>query len=183
MEKPLYRLLCETITDTLDITGGVPLSANDTARSIVDSLAVEHPEQWSAMRGQIVLDYITSKVPRAVRRRLFQDQPSGWLPGFEHVPAAAQDDTLEQFRERIRLLAVRIKGYEYARRIKEKLKRDKRQLREMEELDAKLAPYFALVPGMTIGQAAGLYQTSARRQRREASQSAVLARMRRTKNQ
>ncbi len=163
--------------------------AADIARSVIRRLAVEDPE-WETTRDGIVLESITALVDREERKaKDATESLVAWLPfpEFQHISAEVRHDTLETYRERITTLEARIKSYKYPRRSDEKVKLDKRELREMKRLEPKITPFCAGDPAMTVGRAVELYQKSlqtpiAARNRRLASKGGQ-AKNRRTANQ
>lgn len=130
----------------------------------------------AAVREWIVLAYV-ARIARELRRRQPDDSRQGWLalPEYEHIPADAAGDSLDQLRARITRLEKRIRNYDYARRAQEKLKEDKRQLRDLKQLETQIAPYFAGEKATTVTQAVLMYRESlekpARRQRKDAIRS------------
>jgi hypothetical protein len=131
----------------------------------------------ASMCDRIVILYV-AKVARQLRdRRRDTDPRQGWLalPEYENIPSECADESLVQLKARIAQLERRIHDYDYARRAAEGLKRDKQQLRDLKKLEARITPFFAGDPSITVTRAVLLYQESlespARKQRKEAIQS------------
>jgi hypothetical protein len=133
----------------------------------------------SETRNWIVLAYV-----HAVSRRLKDDGTGdprqGWLtlPEYAHVPVQAAGDNLDDLRTRIRALEKRIRGYANDRRKPEKLKEDRRQLRELKQLEKNVAPVLAARADLTVDGAVRVYEESRRGQGRKQRREAVKSRWR-----
>jgi hypothetical protein len=114
-------------------------------------------ERWAEVSHQIARRSIAGQI-RAIKRKT-PDARQLSFAGFQHV-WIVEGETLDRYRARITALERRIRSYNYERRSPERLKEDKRELREMKRLEPKLAPYFAGAPDMTVDRATELYAAS-----------------------
>lgn len=128
---------------------------------------------WSELSDQIGRYWLAAQIRIAQCKA--PDSRQLDLPGFEHV-RIVDGESLAQYRGRIAALERRIRSYDYKRRTPQLLKADKRELREMQRLEPKLALYFAGQADMTIERAVELYQVSLEtpttKMRRERAQKA-----------
>jgi hypothetical protein len=172
----------------------------EVARDLIAGLAAAEEEKLNALRDRVFLYFTETSVRRSMRRAISRTDPrQAWLalPEYEHIPqfikledgllVRVTDASLKQFRESETELRNRIKSYDYPRRSKEKLKRDKQVLREMRNADRNAAGYFVGDEAMKMGRAMELHKahlsTEATKQRRAAAVHATRARLGRTKNQ
>jgi len=172
-EKNTAQKLADAIAEVQSqIAAKGTFNSSDVANAVIKKLSNETPDQWAAIRDQLVMESITRTVRRQIDRSIeVSDTRQGWLalPDFEHVPQfikiasgwiGVNQSSLEQLQMAKAALKARIESYNYARRSEEKAKADKKRLKEMERTEQSTARYFAEDATMTMGRAMELHQAS-----------------------
>ncbi len=169
----LKRIIASAIESIPDAT------STDVAVFLVASEGVTI-NAWLLVHLIAAVDRARQRVaPKADPRQAWLD-----LPEFQHIPAVVQSDTLEQYRERIKAFERRIHSYALPRRSTKAAKADKRELREMQRLESKIAPLCVNDPAMTVGQAVEAYRKQLAKPMVQQRKKAIKSRWsRRTQNQ
>jgi hypothetical protein len=146
-------------------------SPSQVARSAIESMEREFPVERATFRDSLELTAVTGMVRRRIERTVrATDTRHGWLdfPEYSAIPALIQvspgtvidlnEATLDQYRASEGELRHKIKSYDYPRRAREKLRRDRQSYTQMRRLERRVVPYFIGAPrDMRMGQAVGLY--------------------------
>jgi hypothetical protein len=172
-EKNTAKKLADAISSVqARVAAKGTFNSPDVAKAVIKQLSTETPDEWAAIRDELVWGSIT----RAVRKRIDKsieadDSRQGWLalPEFEHIPQFIKigsgwidvnQSSLEQFQMAKSALKSRMESYDYARRSEKKAKADRKRLKEMERTEQSTAKYFAADPTITMGRAMELLQAT-----------------------
>lgn len=175
IQRILYRMLDKSLNSYLkgiidqvrQNLAGKKVGSLEVAHSVMDTLHLEDLERHPMRRDQIALEFIRASVERSDSREkkaeLRANPKQAWLDlpdlkDFQHIPVIAGKDSLEEFRERIATKKREIKAYKRPRLSSPQEQILKLEVRDMERIEPKIAPYFANDPTMTVERAVGLYQ-------------------------
>ena len=151
--KALKRIIREALDSMVGAT------RLEIAKAIKESA----PEEIDGFNWDCLLSVVKRMENKRHKSELKANPAQAWLElpdlkDFQYIPVIVRKDSLEDYRERIKLKEREIEAYKRSRLSIQNERIAKRELREMKRLEPLISPYFADDPSMDVERAIELYR-------------------------